>query len=113
MTAQPLASAAPTAHPVLLEITRTYLVWIRADTPAAARRAAEQDPRRQSAERSGIAVGGALGVAEPGQRRCSHTSEMPQPHDRYACACHARLLCPCTVPSVRFAMPLVPSKSNR
>ena len=45
MTAQPLAPAAPTSHPMLIETTRTYLVWIEADTPAAARRAAEKNPR--------------------------------------------------------------------
>ena len=46
MTTSPLAPAAPSAHPVLLETTRTYLVWIQADTPAAARHAAEKDPER-------------------------------------------------------------------
>ena len=34
----------PTSHPVLLETTSTFLVWIRADTPAAARRAAQKNP---------------------------------------------------------------------
>jgi len=48
MTSHPTpapAPADPTRHPVLIETTRTYLVWIAADTPAAARRAAEKDPR--------------------------------------------------------------------
>lgn len=44
MTVSPLVPAVPTAHPVLIEITRTYLVWIEADTAVAARRAAEKNP---------------------------------------------------------------------
>ena len=34
----------PTLHPVLLETTHTYLLWVCADTPAAARRAAQKSP---------------------------------------------------------------------
>jgi hypothetical protein len=40
------APITPTRHPVLIEKTLTYLAWIQADTPAAARRAAEKDPGR-------------------------------------------------------------------
>lgn len=35
-----------TGHPVLIETTRTYLVWIEADSPAAARRMAEKNPEQ-------------------------------------------------------------------
>lgn len=35
-----------TGHPVLIETIRTYLVWIDADTPAAARRVAEKNPQQ-------------------------------------------------------------------
>jgi hypothetical protein len=33
-------------HPVLIETTRTYLVWIQADTPAVARRMAAKNPEQ-------------------------------------------------------------------
>ncbi len=35
-----------TSHPVLIETIRTCLVWIEADTPAAARRMAEKNPEQ-------------------------------------------------------------------
>jgi hypothetical protein len=44
MTSNPTPATVPASHPVLIERTHTYLVWIQADTPAAARRAAEKDP---------------------------------------------------------------------
>jgi len=43
MTSEPTSG---TGHPVLIETTRTYLVWIQADTPAAARRMAQKNPER-------------------------------------------------------------------
>jgi hypothetical protein len=33
------------SHPVLIEITRTHLVWIQADTPELAREHAEKNPQ--------------------------------------------------------------------
>jgi hypothetical protein len=44
MTSNPTPAPVPASHPVLIERTHTYLVWIQADTPAAARGAAEKDP---------------------------------------------------------------------
>jgi hypothetical protein len=41
MTSQPTSG---TGHSVLIETTRTYLAWIQADTPAAARWMAEKNP---------------------------------------------------------------------
>jgi hypothetical protein len=45
-----------TSHPVLFETTRTYLVWVKADSAAQARRAAEKDPGAFLAEAEAMPV---------------------------------------------------------
>ena len=45
----PIEASGPTVHPVLIEITRTHLVWIAADTPAQATREADKNPQQLTA----------------------------------------------------------------
>jgi hypothetical protein len=51
---QTVTAPAATAHPILVEVTETRLVWIEADTPEQARAAADESA--SSGEASGTLV---------------------------------------------------------
>lgn len=59
-----IAGLEPGSHPVLIEITRTHLVWVAADNPEQARKNAETNPQDLlRAAQTAVPVDGSIDIA--------------------------------------------------